>query len=194
MTKPAATRSLVIEREMPHSLEKIWRALTQGPLIEEWLMKNDFQPVVGHRFNFRTTPMPHWNGVTDCQVLVVEHYERLSYSWNASGEEATKGLKTVVTWTLTPVKGGRSRAHGAVGLPARRRSQLPRRELRLAAVRRRPGTGGRRAGLEGSLRVRVTSHRGPTGSTRRRVGRFLPTNAAGVAKSQRPTVATNSAS
>jgi uncharacterized protein YndB with AHSA1/START domain len=30
-----ATRSLVVEREMPHPPEKIWRALTQGPLIEE---------------------------------------------------------------------------------------------------------------------------------------------------------------
>jgi uncharacterized protein YndB with AHSA1/START domain len=107
MTEPAAaTRSIVIEQEMPHPAEKIWRALTQGPLIEEWLMKNDFQPVVGHRFNFRATPMPRWNGVTDCQVLVVEPNERLSYSWNASGEEAAGGLKTVVTWTLTPTKGG----------------------------------------------------------------------------------------
>jgi len=44
--------------------------------------------------------------VTDCQALVVEPDERLSYSWNASGEEAAGGLKTVVTWTLTPVKGG----------------------------------------------------------------------------------------
>jgi uncharacterized protein YndB with AHSA1/START domain len=92
MTKlAAATRSLVVERKMPHPPEKIWRALTHGPLIEEWLMKNDFQPVVGHTFNFRATPMPHWNGVTDCQVLVVEPYERLSYSWNASGEEAAGG-------------------------------------------------------------------------------------------------------
>jgi uncharacterized protein YndB with AHSA1/START domain len=106
MTEAAATRSLVIEREMPHSPKTIWRALTEGPLIEEWLMKNDFQPVVGHRFNFRATPMPHWNGVTDCQVLVVEPWEQLSYSWNASGEEAAKGVKTIVTWTLTPTKGG----------------------------------------------------------------------------------------
>jgi len=102
----AATRSVVIERMMPHPPEKIWRALTQGPLIEEWLMKNDFQPVVGHRFNFRAAPMPQWSGVTDCQVLVVEPYERLSYTWNASGDEAAGGLKTVVTWTLTPTKGG----------------------------------------------------------------------------------------
>ena len=31
------TRSIVIQREMPHPVEKVWRALTQGPLIEEWL-------------------------------------------------------------------------------------------------------------------------------------------------------------
>ena len=102
----AATRSVVIDREMPHPPEKIWRALTQGALIEEWLMKNDFQPVVGHRFNFRAAPQPHWNGVVDCEVLAVEPARRLSYSWNASGAEAAGGLKTVVTWTLTPTERG----------------------------------------------------------------------------------------
>jgi len=107
MSEPAAaTRAVVVERQMPHPPEKIWRALTQGPLIEAWLMQNDFQPVVGHRFNFRATPMPHWNGVVDCEVLIVEPHERLSYSWNASGEEAAGGLRTVVTWTLTPTEGG----------------------------------------------------------------------------------------
>jgi uncharacterized protein YndB with AHSA1/START domain len=107
MTKTTATTgSVIIEREIPHPPERVWRALTQGTLIEEWLIKNDFQPVVGHRFNFRTTPMPHWNGVVDCQVLAVEPNQRLSYSWCASGEEAVAGLKTVVTWTLTPTEGG----------------------------------------------------------------------------------------
>jgi uncharacterized protein YndB with AHSA1/START domain len=91
---------------MPHSPEKIWRALTEGPLIEEWLMKNEFQPVVGHKFNLRTQPMAHWNGVTDCEVLVVEPNERLSYTWNSSGDEAANGLKTVVTFTLTPTRNG----------------------------------------------------------------------------------------
>ena len=105
MNRPA-TRSLVVEREMPHPPEKVWRALTQGPLIDQWLMKSDFQPVVGHKFTFRAEPMPHWNGVTDCEVLEVEPHARLSYTWNASGAEAANGLKTVVTWTLTPTQGG----------------------------------------------------------------------------------------
>jgi uncharacterized protein YndB with AHSA1/START domain len=100
MTDTAPTRTLVIEREVAHAPEKIWRALTQGHLIEEWLMKNDFQPVVGHRFNFRFPPVPNWNGVIDCEVLVVEPNSRLSYSWGSMG------LKTIVAWTLTPTEGG----------------------------------------------------------------------------------------
>jgi uncharacterized protein YndB with AHSA1/START domain len=97
-----ATRSLVVEREMPHPPQKVWRALTQGALIEQWLMKNDFQPVVGRRFNFRAAPMQGWNGVTDCEVLEIIPHERLAHSWNASGDQAPDGLKTIVTWTLTP--------------------------------------------------------------------------------------------
>jgi uncharacterized protein YndB with AHSA1/START domain len=100
MTDAAPARTLFIEREIPHPPEKIWRALTEGPLIEEWLMKNDFKPVVGHRFSFRSTPMPNWNGIIDSEVLVVEPNSRLSYSWGSMG------LKSVVTWTLTPTKGG----------------------------------------------------------------------------------------
>ena len=106
MTEAAAPRSVLIERELPHPPEKVWRALTQSALIEEWLMKNDFEPVVGRRFTLRMAPGPPWNGVTDCEVLEVEPYRRLAYSWNSSGEEAEKGLKTVVTWTLTPTPGG----------------------------------------------------------------------------------------
>jgi uncharacterized protein YndB with AHSA1/START domain len=97
----AATRALVVERVIAHPPEKIWRALTQGALLEEWLMKNDFQPVVGARFSFRTEPMPHWDGVVDCEVLAVEPHRHLAYRWNAAG-----GLATTVTWTLTPVEGG----------------------------------------------------------------------------------------
>ena len=100
------TRTLVVERDMPYPRERIWRALTQGPLLEEWLMKNDFRPVVGHRFNFRAPPMPHWNGVVDCEVLEVEEPSRLAYTWSSSGGGTGNDLRTVVTWTLTPTAKG----------------------------------------------------------------------------------------
>jgi uncharacterized protein YndB with AHSA1/START domain len=93
-------RSVVVERELPFPPEKIWRALTQPHLIEEWLMKNDFNPVVGHRFNLRRTPKPDLNIVVDCQVLIVEPNKTLSYTWSAFD------LEGVVTWTLTPTSTG----------------------------------------------------------------------------------------
>jgi uncharacterized protein YndB with AHSA1/START domain len=85
------TRSVVVEREIPYPPEKIWRALTQSHLIEEWLMKNDFKPVVDHRFNLRAD----W-GAVDCKILAVEPNKTLSYKW------AAYGLESVVTWTVTP--------------------------------------------------------------------------------------------
>jgi uncharacterized protein YndB with AHSA1/START domain len=92
---PAATRSVIVEREIPFPPEKIWRALTQPHLIEEWLMKNDFKPVVDHRFSLNA----EWGGV-DCQVRTVEPNRTLSYTWD------TKDLESVVTWTLTPTDSG----------------------------------------------------------------------------------------
>src|SRR5206468_2913031 len=71
------TRSVVVEREMSHPPEKLWRALTQPHLIEEWLMKNDFKPAVGHHFNLRG----NWGGVLDCEVLAIEPNKALSYTW-----------------------------------------------------------------------------------------------------------------
>jgi uncharacterized protein YndB with AHSA1/START domain len=99
MTTPD-TRSLVIEKEFAHSPDKIWRALTEGALIKQWLMDNDFAPVVGHPFNFRATPMPNWNGIIDCKVLAVEPNKKLSYTWGSMG------LGSVVVWTLVATKTG----------------------------------------------------------------------------------------
>jgi uncharacterized protein YndB with AHSA1/START domain len=89
------TRSVIVERDIPHLPEKIWRALTEPHLIEEWLMQNDFQPVVDHRFNLRGD----W-GAVDCQVLEIEPHKTLSYRWDAMG------LESIVTWTLTPTRTG----------------------------------------------------------------------------------------
>jgi uncharacterized protein YndB with AHSA1/START domain len=96
------TRSVVIEREIPFPREKIWRALTQPQLIEEWLMKNDFKLVVGHRFNLRGD----WGGVLDCEVLAIEPNKTLSYTWNFAHDDPAFNMNSVVTFTLTPTSSG----------------------------------------------------------------------------------------
>ena len=96
------TKSVVIEREIAHPPEKIWRALTQPHLIAEWLMQNDFQPAVGHRFNLRGD----WGGVLDCEVLAIEPNKTLSYTWNHKHEDAAYDLQSVVTFTLTQTGSG----------------------------------------------------------------------------------------
>lgn len=89
------TLSVVMERQIPHPPEKIWRALTQPHLIAEWLMDTDFAAKVGHRFDFKA----EWGSV-NCEVLEVEPHRSLAYSWGNSR------LKSVVTWTLTPAGAG----------------------------------------------------------------------------------------
>ena len=88
-------RSVVVEREIAFPPEKIWRALTQPHLIQEWLMKNDFKPVPDHRFKLTA----EWGSV-DCRVLEIEPNRTLAYTWDAYGLEST------VTWTLTPIGSG----------------------------------------------------------------------------------------
>jgi len=103
MNTPAAeTRAVVVEREFPFPPERLWRALTQPHLIEAWLMKNDFAPVVGHRFNLRG----EWGGVLDCEVLAIEPNRTLSYSWDFTHEDTAYDLRSVVTFTLTPTGAG----------------------------------------------------------------------------------------
>lgn len=94
------TRTVVIERVFPHPPESLWRALTESPLIAQWLMNNDFEPVVGRRFQFRAEPVPNWDGVIDCEVLIVDPLKQISYRWSSLGLDST------VLWTLTPAEGG----------------------------------------------------------------------------------------
>ena len=89
------TRSVIFEREFAHPAERLWRALTQPHLIEEWLMRNDFAAAVGKRFRLSAD----W-GAIECEVLVCDPTRTLSYTW------ASTGLISVVTWTLTPTATG----------------------------------------------------------------------------------------
>jgi uncharacterized protein YndB with AHSA1/START domain len=99
---PPDVRSVVIERSFAHPPAKLWRALTQPHLMAEWLMRNDFAPVRGHRF----TLTGDWGGVLDCEVLEIEPERRLTYSWNHVHEDPAFDLRSVVTFTLSATSEG----------------------------------------------------------------------------------------
>lgn len=94
-------RSVTVEREIPHSAEWIWRALTQQHLIAEWLMQNDFGLDLGHKFHLRGD----W-GQVECAILDVDPGRTLSYSWNHPHTDPAFNLESIVTFTLEPAPAG----------------------------------------------------------------------------------------
>ncbi|MEH2512459.1 uncharacterized protein YndB with AHSA1/START domain [Nitrobacteraceae bacterium AZCC 1564] len=103
------TQSIVVEKTLLHAPEKIWRTLTQSALIAKWLMPNDFEARVGHRFTFMTKPVGDWDGVVHCEVLDCDPPRLLRYSWKGGSDANPKygsKLDTIVTWTLTRADDG----------------------------------------------------------------------------------------
>lgn len=94
------TQSMVLTRDLPFPPDRVWRAISTGALMAEWLLPNDFQPVQGHKFTFCQQPMQGWDGVIEGQVLAVEPPRHLSYSWVALG------VVTEVALTLEPLDKG----------------------------------------------------------------------------------------
>ncbi|UAY50890.1 SRPBCC family protein [Ferruginibacter albus] len=95
-----------MQKEIKHtwyfnqSPEEVWQYLTNRDLLEQWMMKNDFEPVVGHKFTF------HCHHEVYCEVLEVKPYSKLSYSWRFASVEDDKRMDSKVVWTLTPIADG----------------------------------------------------------------------------------------
>jgi uncharacterized protein YndB with AHSA1/START domain len=85
-----------------HPVETVWEYLTNSELMEQWLMKNDFLPIIGHEFQFRTGAVAKLNfdGIFYCKVLEIEPLKKLTYSWNCGPGEGKIDLESVVTWQL----------------------------------------------------------------------------------------------
>ncbi len=90
-----------IEVFYPYSVQQVWTALTDSEALSVWLMVNDFEPHIGHRFTF-TAPGPGWSGLIHCEVVAVDHLHRVAYTWRGEPND----WETLVTFTLEPAEGG----------------------------------------------------------------------------------------
>lgn len=96
------TRSIKHQFFFPHPPEMVWEYLTRPELMELWLMKNNFQPILGNDFQFRTNPIPSldFDGIFYCKVLEIVPFRKLSYSWKSGPGEGKITLDSVVVWNL----------------------------------------------------------------------------------------------
>jgi len=92
----------------PDPPESVWVALTDPHAIAEWLMPNTFKAEVGHKFYFQVDPMPMCEERTECEVIECDPPRRLAYTWLIVWRKQYKKKPEpmVVSWTLTPERGG----------------------------------------------------------------------------------------
>ena len=85
-----------------HPVEVVWEYLTDSEKLSKWLMKNNFQPIVGHKFQFWTKPLIKlgFDGNVYCEVLEIVPFEKLSYTWKGGPGKGKITLDSVVVWTL----------------------------------------------------------------------------------------------
>lgn len=97
--------ALTLDFQYQTTIEKLWAAVTDSDKLEKWVLKNNFKPIVGYKFQFRAEPNEYWDGVIDGEVLLVDEPNKLSYTW-AVGEE-----KHTVVWTLQDLGDGKVNLH-----------------------------------------------------------------------------------
>ena len=92
----------------PHPPAAVWEYLTNPELMELWLMKSNFQPIMGHEFQFRVNPIPSldFDGIIYCKVLEIDPFKKLSYSWKLGPGDGTINVDSVVRWELQPKDDG----------------------------------------------------------------------------------------
>ncbi len=94
--------SITNEMHLAHPPERVWGALTTSAALARWLMPNDFQARLGHRFTFQTEPVPpYFDGVVHCEVTELDPPRRLAYTWVGGPLR-----DTVVTYRLEPEGSG----------------------------------------------------------------------------------------
>ena len=95
-------RDLKLDVFYPYSPERVWQAIANRRALAAWLMENDFEPRVGHKFRFQAQPQQGVEGTIYCEVIELDEPRSLSYTWRGS----FTCKPTIVTWRLLPVEGG----------------------------------------------------------------------------------------
>lgn len=87
---------LLLDFQFKSPINKVWDALTNSDTLAQWVMENNFKPIVGYKCQFRNVEI---DLIVDSEVLVVDKPFKLSYTWVGGP------IDTIVTWTLKEENG-----------------------------------------------------------------------------------------
>jgi uncharacterized protein YndB with AHSA1/START domain len=93
-------RDIAIERILPFPRELVWSTVASSDYLAQWLMPNDFRPIAGHEFTFKTDPAPGFDGIVQCTVREIDPPRRLVLTWRGGP------LDTILTIDLTDAGSG----------------------------------------------------------------------------------------
>jgi uncharacterized protein YndB with AHSA1/START domain len=96
------SQAVDLEVFYPYPPERVWQVLTDRRALADWMMENDFEPKLGHKFRFCSQPLPGLTTTIQCEVVELEEPIRLVYTWR----ESSTAQSSLVIWTLTTVAGG----------------------------------------------------------------------------------------
>ncbi|WP_404460599.1 SRPBCC domain-containing protein [Sutcliffiella horikoshii] len=83
--------NLSLDYQIKSPIDKVWNALTHSETLAQWVMENNFRPIVGYKCQFQNKEI---GLVVNSEVLVVDKPYKLSYTWVGGP------IDTIVTWTL----------------------------------------------------------------------------------------------
>lgn len=95
------SQNVKLEVFYPYPPERVWQVLTDRRALAIWMMDNDFEPKLGHKFRFYSQSSPGATTI-QCEVLELEEPNRLVYTW----QDSPTCEPSLVIWTLTAVTGG----------------------------------------------------------------------------------------
>ena len=88
------------EKHFAHSIDKVWKAISEGAEISKWFINADFKPEVGYEYTF-TALEEHGGTVVKGKVLEASPYN-LKYTWRVGDVE----VDTTVSWELVSTGDG----------------------------------------------------------------------------------------
>ncbi|NJM88175.1 MAG: SRPBCC domain-containing protein [Hydrococcus sp. RU_2_2] len=111
----------------PHPPEKVWKALTNSRALAAWLMNNNFEPRIGHRFQFYGDSLPGLKMTIQCEIIELDEPNRLVYTWH----DGLTAESSLAIWTLTKREEGTQlqlrHLETSVTTPSRTPTMVPRR-------------------------------------------------------------------